>query len=177
MIQEKRKKRERTPSRPINFIATNKSKVHKFIKLWNNYTDFIFMSTIGSPQKWNDEFNFFEMIYIKELEQDIIPRTKRYPKNPCLQPFNLIAVHQNGKLGLCCNDNSCSLDFGNYKNLEKSFFENENLNKIREGLKNNKLFLCKDRSCNHNLSKDYISQYLPELATVNNKKMLYNNKL
>lgn len=172
LLKEKRKKREKTPKRLINFITTKNSKVNEFIDLWGDYTDFIRIWAIGHPQQWSKELELFEPVVIKELEQEIIPRVERFESNQCCQPFNLIAIHPNGKLGLCCNDSGCSYDFGDYKNIAKSFFENEKLNLIRDEFKNNKSHTCKNCAYNYNLSIKNISRYLPELKTITNKKII-----
>ncbi|MBQ8887744.1 MAG: radical SAM protein [Candidatus Gastranaerophilales bacterium] len=171
LVNERRLRRRHTPSRTINFLLTKKSKIKKFLSLWQPYSDLIHFGLMKNPLVWNNRTMKFETVESSLLKDEIIPLLNKNNTNSCIQPFNVISINPNGDVKLCCNDSNCNFDFGSYKNIKKSFFSNKFFNTIRQELARKKIYICENCSWNYDTSIDYLKKYLPELneISINNK--------
>lgn len=174
LIKEKRSKEEHSPARLLNFIITKNSEIKTHIELWGDYVDAINIRPIGHPLKWDKNLKTFIPIEIEQMQDEIFPKVEKTEKTKCTQPFELIVIRPDGKLSLCCCDTGCDLDFGDYRNLKKSFFKNKNLNKVREEFRKNNIEICKNCTENFVVSKDTLIESLPELNGIENKKIRIN---
>ena len=161
---------EQKPFREINFLVTKNSNVEKFFDCWKPFVDLIRVAPLLPLITFKkDKFQF---IVNTELKNSMICLNK-LNKNTCMQPFNTIVVRADGNLALCCSDYDSNIDFGNYKNLKKSFFKNKNLLKIRKELKSGNLNICKNCFENFNVDKSSILNEFPILQeSINDKKVL-----
>jgi len=144
IIREERQNHRHTPSRMANCLLNTKTDIEKYKQTWQELTDVIKVNNMVNPISWNSDENRFcnmKNSCLSDIITDIDDDGKRAV---CCEPFKTIVVHPNGKLALCCNDANCSLDFGNYKDIKKSFFHNKNLNKIRKELLKKDVFICKN---------------------------------
>ncbi|MBR6163870.1 radical SAM protein [bacterium] len=153
MVRELRAEKEHTPSRMINCLITKKTEADKFNRQWKPYTDLITTNLMVRPISWdNTKGLFFKANH--EFKGEIIEKDEGEKRLICTEPFRTIVMHPNGRLALCCNDANCSLDFGDYKNIKKAFFDNKNLNKIRKELLENTCSVCKNCTTNIIIKKE-----------------------
>lgn len=101
-----------------------------------------------SPISWNKISKKFDNLENVNLQEEIINKNEKNEMIICKEPFKTIVVHPNGKLALCCNDANCAFDFGDYKEIKKSFYKNKNLNMIRKELLDKKPFICENCTTN-----------------------------
>ena len=163
LVNEKRKNRQLTPSRMINFVLTKKSKIIDFYNLWREYVDLLTFNMMVNPLIWNDKLKIFQNAVISEFENDIIQKPDNKWKNGCIQPFTTIVVRPDGKLALCCNDADSNIDFGDYRDIKGSFFENENFKSIRGELAKRRPVVCQNCKSCVPVSKKTLIEYFPEI--------------
>lgn len=179
IIKEKRKNGEKTPIREINYLLSKNSKPEEFIKLWGPYVDKIGIRPVLPAFGWDKETNHLKYYENNSFKNSLIPLDIKVENMQCHQPFKAIFVRANGKLALCCSDYDIQLDFGNSEELLNSYFENVNLNKIRNEFVTNKLDLCANCFQNSEISTDNLLTIFPELEQIeqNNKKVkIYANR-
>lgn len=149
IVHQERLNHRHTPSRMANCLLNAKTNIEKYKQTWQDLTDVIKLNNMVNPISWNsDEIRFCNMIN-SDLSGIIACNVLSENKTICSEPFKTIVIHPNGRLALCCNDANCSLDFGDYKNIKKSFYHNKNLNRIRKELLQNKVVICKN--CKNNI--------------------------
>ncbi|MCI1272997.1 MAG: radical SAM protein [Clostridiaceae bacterium] len=178
IINKYRKNGHKTPKRILNFIATKNSNIDEFISLWSNYVDEIRVAPILPVMLWNKEKGGFDLQYNDEIKDKIINCDIEIKNMKCSQPFTTIVIRPNGKLALCCSDFDIDINFGDYKNLYKTFQNNKNLNKVRSEFSNNNLSVCKYCFQSYGVSEEKLLEMLPQLKKYkdNNKVKIFTNR-
>ncbi len=178
LIKEKKAVGEKVPFREINFLLTKESKVNEYINLWGNYVDIIRIGPVLPVILWNKEKQCTEQRINNELKDKLLPINDFVKNMFCAQPFKSIIIRANGKLALCCSDYDIDYDFGTYKDLKNTYWNNENLNKVRKQFKTKKLDICKNCFQNFEIKKEILFKELPELQNYENKSniVIYTNR-
>lgn len=171
IVRSDRESKKHTPARLLNFIVTKNSSIKEHLSTWGDYIDAVRIAPVGIPNVWDEKQQIFIPPELKEMQDEIISLKHKTIKNKCSQPFELITIRPDGKIALCCSDTGCSLDFGDYKNIKKSFFENKNLKKIRKELENDNIKVCKHCCENYELTKDDLADILPELNDIDSSRI------
>lgn len=178
LIREKRQKGEKTPNREINCLITKDSMLNKYMELWAEYTDILRIGPVLPSIIWDNDNKSVTLKYNDQLKHTEFSLNNFVDKMYCNQIFNSIIIRANGKLALCCSDFDFDVDFGTYKDLKNTYFNNENLQKIRKEFKQNKLRFCKNCYQNFEVKKETLLEEKPELEkiTKNPKVILYTNR-
>lgn len=176
LVRKRRDENQHTPKREINYLVDKQSKVSEFIDLWGDFVDEIGIRPIFAPLQWNGSM-FVQRTPIS-LKDNLLPLNKPIKNMFCSQPFSSLNIRANGKLALCCSDYDCDLNFGNWENLNNSFVNNENYQKVRSELRNNKLKICKGCFQNFEVNRDTLFQELPDIRKYTNSKKvkIYANR-
>lgn len=178
LIQQQKRMGEKVPIREINFLLTKGANIDQFINTWEPYVDIIRIGPVLTSIIWNNNTKTIDLVSNDELKENMIICNRKVEKMYCHQPFKSIIIRANGNLALCCSDYDINLDFGNYKNLCETFWNNKNLNSVRNEFKNHRLDLCKNCFQNFAVSKDDMHQFFPELEKFidNPKIVIYSNR-
>lgn len=147
IIKEERLNKHHTPERMINCLLNTDTEIEKYNQKWQNLVDIVRVNYMVNPISWDKENNKFTNI--SNSPNIILEANEKSERIICKEPFKTIVVHPNGDLALCCNDANSKLDFGNYKNIKKSFLFNKNLNKIRKELLSKNPVICE--KCTNNI--------------------------
>ena len=136
-------KRKSYPKISTNLLLTQQTNLKKYMKLWGDFVDEIqvhFMleaTTYDSiekkfiskrNQKLNDEYYNFD-----QQKEDFI----------CGYPFNILTVAFDGKIALCCNDFSASMNIGSITEGIQKVFQSQILENVRKEFYRQTLDVCK----------------------------------
>lgn len=168
LVEEKRKNGEHAPETSINFIVTKESKINEFIEMWEPYVDFIRIGPVGPVMDFDKKEKKIVPAFNHKMTEILLPLEEN-PIKFCCQPFNVTVIRPNGKLALCCSDYNIGLDLGNYKNLEKNFKKNKNLQRIRKEFLEHKLKVCENCPQHLMISRENYEKYLPELKNIEDR--------
>ena len=178
LIREKRARKEKTPNREINCLITKESDIEKYFSLWGEVADIIRVGPI-LPVLIYDNKAQLPVLKYNENEENITFKLEKNVKNMyCNQIFNNINIRANGELALCCSDYDFNTDFGTYKDLQNSFRNNKNFNKIRKEFKLHQLEYCKNCPQNFEIDLDELFKLKPELTSFQKdpKVIIYSNR-
>lgn len=178
LINEKKEKGEKVPVREINFLIDKKSDIDAYMNTWSEFVDIIRVGPILPVALWDKSSNSSQLITNEELKEDMLVCNSLVKNMYCAQPFKSIIIRANGKLALCCSDYDFDIDFGNYKDIKKTYFKNPQFKKIRKEFKNNKLKTCVNCFQNFEIKKDDLYSFLPDLKKYENnpKVIIYSNR-
>ena len=172
LFHEEKLKASTAPKVSTNLLLTKDTNLKKYMELWGDLIDniqihFMLEATTYENgkfvskrnQKLNDEYYNFE-----SLKEDFI----------CGYPFNILTIAFDGKIALCCNDFSASMNIGNIKDGITNIFESQVLKSIRNEFYQQDLDKCKDCSFFTKPYKDDVYALKKEIDTLDEK---YKNKI
>ena len=172
LFHEEKLKASTAPKVSTNLLLTKDTNLKKYMELWGDLIDniqihFMLEATTYENgkfvskrnQKLNDEYYNFE-----SLQEDFI----------CGYPFNILTIAFDGKIALCCNDFSASMNIGNIKDGITNIFESQVLKSIRNEFYQQDLDKCKDCSFFTKPYKDDVYALKKEIDTLDEK---YKNKI
>lgn len=167
-VEERRAQGLHVPDTHINYIVTKEASPEEFLKLWQPYVDHIRIDPVMPVVNWNKNEKVIETVIGKNLRDKMLP-TSPVEKKSCIQPFMLTVVKPNGKLGLCCSDYNIGLNFGTYKEIDRNFQHNENLNKIRTEFEAGAPIICSGCPQHIEVKRETLFEYLPKLRGIEEK--------
>jgi len=171
-LHEEKLKASTSPKVSTNLLLTKDTNLKKYMELWGELIDniqihFMLEATTYENgkfvskrnQKLNDEYYNFESV-----KEDFI----------CGYPFNILTIAFDGKIALCCNDFSASMNIGNIKDGITNIFKSQVLKSIRNEFYQQDLDKCKDCSFFTRPYKDDVYALKKEIDTLDEK---YKNKI
>ena len=140
-FHEKRKEAVTSPRIITNLLLTRHTDLQKYMDLWGEYIDefkahFMLEATLYEEGKFVSKKNE----KILDEYYDFYPQKENFV---CGYPFNVLTIAFDGKIALCCNDFSASMDIGNIKDGIKSVFQLPVLESIRQEFYSQDLVKCK----------------------------------
>ena len=172
LFHEEKLKASNAPKVSTNLLLTKDTNLKKYMELWGELIDniqihFMLEATTYENgkfvskrnQKLNDEYYNFESV-----KEDFI----------CGYPFNILTIAFDGKIALCCNDFSASMNIGNIKDGITNIFKSQVLKSIRNEFYQQDLDKCKDCSFFTRPYKDDVYALKKEIDTLDEK---YKNKI
>lgn len=172
LFNEKRKEKNKLLKVSTNLLLTKDTDLQKYMDLWGGLIDkfkihFMLEATLYENEK-----------FISRKNEKIIDKYYSFQKQTksfgCTYPFNVLTVAFDGKIALCCNDFSASMNIGHIKEGIQNVFQSQTLNLIREEFYTQKLEKCKECSF---FSKPYIDDVQQITRHVNELNQEYRNKI
>jgi len=144
LFHKEKLKRTQYPQISTNLLLTKHTNLKKYMELWAEYIDkikihFMAEATIFEEGKFVSKKN-------KEILNEYYDFTKQKENFICTYPFTVLTIAFDGKIALCCNDFSASLDIANVKEGIKNVYKSSVIKEIREEFYTQKLNKCKDCS-------------------------------
>lgn len=165
LVKEQRKEGKHAPETSINLIVTKETKVVKFIEQWKDYADFIRIGPIGPNMDFDLETKAIKPAANDAMKEILLP-LENNPVKYCIQPFALTVIKANGKMGLCCSDYNITLNFGDYRNIEKNFYTNTELRRIRREFLEKKLTTCNNCPQHLMITRAEYEKWLPDIKDI-----------
>jgi radical SAM protein with 4Fe4S-binding SPASM domain len=141
LFNEKRQEAKESPQVFTNLLLTKHTDLTKYMSLWGDFIDdfkahFMLEATVYEDDKFVSKKN--EKI-IDEY-YDFYPQEDKFV---CGYPFNILTIAFDGKIALCCNDFSASMNIGNIEDGIENVFQLPVLKQIRQEFYEQKLDKCK----------------------------------
>lgn len=134
-------KREIRPKISTNLLLTKKTDLKKYMQLWGDFVDNVKMHFMLEATVYeNDRFVARKNEAIGDEYYTFAKQTKNFL---CTYPFNILTVAYDGKIALCCNDFSASMDIGHIRDGISPVFQSPVLESIRNEFYTQKLNRCK----------------------------------
>jgi organic radical activating enzyme len=167
-----RSKGRHTPVREINCLLQPDLQIDAFMETWLDLVDIVRIGPTLPVLVWNNRLGCFE------AKNPILPLSRPVPRMYCSQPFTRLTIRANGKLALCCTDYDSALNFGNTERLQDAFFQNPNLNRVRDEFRNKNLEVCKNCFQNFEMPQAEMFALFPELEKYRThpKVVIYGNR-
>ena len=144
LFHEEKLKVTNAPKVSTNLLLTKDTDLDKYMELWGDLIDniqihFMLEATTYENgkfiskrnQKLNDEYYNFESV-----KENFV----------CGYPFNILTIAFDGKIALCCNDFSASMNIGNISEGIANVFDSQVLKSIRNEFYKQDLDKCKECS-------------------------------
>jgi radical SAM protein with 4Fe4S-binding SPASM domain len=144
LFNQKRKEHDRYPNVSTNLLLTRDTDLDKYMSLWGDLIDdinihFMLEATLYEEDRFVSKKN-------EEILDEYYDFYKQKENFICGYPFHVLTVAFDGKIALCCNDFSASMEMGNIKEGIAQVFNSEQLNSIRNEFYTQKLEKCEDCS-------------------------------
>ncbi|MFW2580735.1 radical SAM/SPASM domain-containing protein [Aliarcobacter butzleri] len=141
LFNEKRKTMKYSPKVSTNLLLTKDTDLNKYMNLWGDMIDEINIHFMLEATTYeHDKF-------ISKKNEKILDKYYTFEKQKdnflCSYPFNTLTVAFDGKIALCCNDFSASMNIGDIKEGIKRVFQSPVLNQIRNEFYTQNLDKCK----------------------------------
>jgi len=134
-------KRERYPKVVTNLLLTKKTDLKRYMELWGEYIDTVKLNFMLEATVYQDgKFLSRKNEILKDEYYSFGKQTRNFL---CTYPFNILTVAYDGKIALCCNDFSASMNIGHIKEGVSSVFQSPVLQKIRNEFLTQQLEKCK----------------------------------
>lgn len=141
LFHDKRKEVSKSPSVSTNLLLTRETDLTEYMNLWGDLIDdiqihFMLEATVYE----NDRFISKKNEKILDEYYEFHPQQDKFI---CGYPFNVLTIAFDGKIALCCNDFSASMEMGNIKEGIAHVYASEQLNSIRKEFYTQTLDKCK----------------------------------
>ena len=141
LFHEKRKVANTSPKVLTNLLLTKHTNLQDYMSLWGEFIDdfkahFMLEATVYENEKFVSKKNekIIDEYYEFYTQED---------KFICGYPFNVLTIAYDGKIALCCNDFSASMNIGNIRDGIKAVFQLPVLESIRQEFYTQNLDKCK----------------------------------
>jgi len=172
LFHKEKLKVKNSPKILTNLLLAKDTNLEKYMELWGDLIDniqihFMLEATTYENEKFvskrnqklDDEYYNFESV-----KENFI----------CGYPFNILTIAFDGKIALCCNDFSASMNIGNIKDGIMNVFNSQVLKMIRDEFYKQNLDKCKDCSFFTKPYKDDVQNLKKEIDALDEK---YKNKI
>jgi radical SAM protein with 4Fe4S-binding SPASM domain len=144
LFHKKKLKATNPPKVVTNLLLTKNTNLIKYMRLWGDFVDqikiqFMLEATTYEKGKFVSKRN-------KKLNDEYYDFEKQTNNFVCGYPFNILTIAFDGKIALCCNDFSASMNIGNISNSIDRVFNSQVLEDIRKEFYEQKLDKCKECS-------------------------------
>ena len=143
-FHQEKLKRDSCPKISTNLLLTKNTNLEKYMDLWSEYIDEIQIHFMLEATTYKD--NKFVAKKNSEILDEYYSFEKKEDNFICGYPFNILTIAFDGKIALCCNDFSASMEIGNIKEGISKVFESQVLSKIRKEFYTQNLDVCKECS-------------------------------
>jgi radical SAM protein with 4Fe4S-binding SPASM domain len=142
------------------------------MRLWGDFVDqikiqFMLEATTYEKDKFVSKRN-------KKLNDEYYDFEKQTNNFVCGYPFNILTIAFDGKIALCCNDFSASMNIGNIRDGIDRVFNSQVLEDIRKEFYEQKLDKCKECSFFHKPKPSDIDKIKKSILLLDNK---FQNKI
>ncbi len=164
LFDAKRKEIEEAPKVSTNLLLTKHTDLEKYMALWGNFIDdiqvhFMLEATVYEDNKFVSKKN-------EKIEEEYFEFTRQDKDFVCGYPFNILTIAFDGKIALCCNDFSASMDMGNIKEGIDKVFHSMQLNAIRKEFYSQNLEKCAGCSFFHKPLPDDVLDIKSKIASL-----------
>jgi len=135
------------PKVSTNLLLTRNTDLKKYMELWADFIDEIQIHFMLEATTY--ENNKFVSKKNDKIKDEYYNFRKQENNFLCSYPFNILTVAFDGKIALCCNDFSASMNMGNIKEGIQEVFQSQILNKVRDEFYTQTLDKCKECSFFH----------------------------
>jgi MoaA/NifB/PqqE/SkfB family radical SAM enzyme len=137
LFHKKKLKATNPPKVVTNLLLTKNTNLIKYMRLWGDFVDqikiqFMLEATTYEKGKFVSKRN-------KKLNDEYYDFEKQTNNFVCGYPFNILTIAFDGKIALCCNDFSASMNIGNISNSIDRVFNSQVLEDIRKEFYEQKL--------------------------------------
>jgi len=144
LFHEEKLKVTNAPKVSTNLLLTKSTDLEKYMELWAEFIDeikihFMLEATTYEKNKFVSKKN-------AKIEEEYYAFENQEKNFGCSYPYNILTIAFDGKIALCCNDFSASMNIGNIEEGIKNVFDSPILNKIRKEFTNQELDVCKECS-------------------------------
>ena len=172
LFHEEKLKASNAPKTSTNLLLTKNTDLKNYMELWGDLIDniqihFMLEATTYEDGKFVSKRN-------KKLDDEYYSFEKVEENFICGYPFNILTIAFDGKIALCCNDFSASMDIGNIRDGISSVFESQVLKNIRREFYKQDLDKCKNCSFFTKPYKIDVQNLKKEIDTLDEK---YKNKI
>jgi len=144
LFDEMRKKFKKSPKVSTNLLLTKSTDLKKYMDLWADFIDDIQIHFMLEATTY--ENNKFVAKKNNEIAEEYYDFDKEKNNFVCGYPFNILTIAFDGKIALCCNDFSASMNIGNIREGINNVFDSQVLQYIRKEFYTQDLDVCKSCS-------------------------------
>ena len=150
-FHQEKLKRDSYPKISTNLLLTKNTNLEQYMELWAEFIDeikieFMLESTIYENGRFIAKRN-------PQIEDEYYDFERKKSDFLCTYPFNVLTIAFDGKIALCCNDFSASMNIGNIKDGISNVFDSQVLDSIRKEFYTQNLDKCKKCSFFVNISQ------------------------
>ena len=172
LFHEEKLKVNNAPKVSTNLLLTKDTNLEKYMELWGDLIDniqihFMLEATTYENEKFISKRN-------QKLDDEYYNFQQVKENFICGYPFNILTIAFDGKIALCCNDFSASMNIGNIKDGITNVFKSQVLKMIRDEFYKQDLDKCKDCSFFTKPYKDDVQDLKKEIDALDEK---YKNKI
>jgi radical SAM protein with 4Fe4S-binding SPASM domain len=172
LFHKKKLKATNPPKVVTNLLLTKNTNLIKYMRLWGDFVDqikiqFMLEATTYEKGKFVSKRN-------KKLNDEYYDFEKQTNNFVCGYPFNILTIAFDGKIALCCNDFSASMNIGNISNSIDRVFNSQVLEDIRKEFYEQKLDKCKECSFFYKPKKSDIDKIKKSILLLDDK---FQNKI
>lgn len=172
LFHEEKLKASHAPKTSTNLLLTKNTDLKKYMELWGDLIDniqihFMLEATTYEDGKFVSKIN-------QKLDDEYYDFEKQANNFICGYPFNILTISFDGKIALCCNDFSASMNIGDIRDGIVNVFESQVLKNIRNEFYKQDLDKCKNCSFFTKPYKNDVQDLKKEIDALDEK---YKNKI
>ncbi len=121
LFNEKREEVKQSPKVSTNLLLTRHTDLEKYMALWGDLIDDIKIHFMAEATIY--ENGKFISIKNEKILNEYYNFKKQINNFVCTYPFNVLTIAFDGKIALCCNDFSASMNIGHIKEGIENVFQ------------------------------------------------------
>ena len=141
LFHEKKLEADKFPKISTNLLLTKSTNLSKYMELWSEFLDeikvqFMLEATTYENGKFVSKKN-------DDIQEEYYSFDRATSYFLCTYPFNILTIAFDGKIALCCNDFSASMNIGHISEGIATVFQSQVLENVRSEFYTQNLNICK----------------------------------